>query len=128
MLLFSHYIVSFWKDVKKLNSSSILLATKVGDVIGNRNITHLWQEHFSTLLNGVQNTDSREFVSEHIEHIILSKLPVLYTVSIKYLGYTFSSNNYDDNDILKQIRMLYCRSNRLVRLFSKCSKPLLLEL
>ena len=87
MLLFSHYIVSFWKDVKKLNSSSIPLATKVGDVVGNRNITHLWQEHFSTLLTGVQNTDSREFVSEHTEHIILSKLPVLYTVSIKYLGY-----------------------------------------
>ena len=26
------------------------------------------------------------------------------------------------------MRMLYCRSNRLVRLFSKCSKPVLLEL
>ena len=41
---------------------------------------------------------------------------------------TFSSNNCDDNDMLKQMRMLYCRSNRLVRLFSKCSKPVLLEL
>ena len=39
-----------------------------------------------------------------------------------------SSNNCDDNDMLKQMRMLYCRSNRLVRLFSKCSKPVLLEL
>ena len=26
------------------------------------------------------------------------------------------------------MRMLYCRSNQLVRLFSKCSKPVLLEL
>ena len=26
------------------------------------------------------------------------------------------------------MRMLYCRSNRLVRLFNKCSKPVLLEL
>ena len=25
------------------------------------------------------------------------------------------------------MRMLYCRSNRLVRLFNKCSKPVLLE-
>ena len=32
------------------------------------NITHLWQEHFSTLLNSVHNTDLKEFVSEHIEH------------------------------------------------------------
>ena len=42
--------VAFWKDVRKLNSSSIPLATKVGDAIGNKNITQLWQEHFSTLL------------------------------------------------------------------------------
>ena len=30
-------------------------------------------------------------------------------------------NNCDDADILKQMRMLYCRYNRLVRLFNKCS-------
>ena len=60
--------VAFWKDVRKLNSSSIPLATKVDDAVGNKNITHLWQEHFSTLLNSVHNTDSKEFVSEHIEH------------------------------------------------------------
>ena len=58
----------------------------------------------------------------------LSKLPVLYTDFIKYLGYTFSSNNCDNNDMLKQMRMLYCRLNRLVILFSLCSKPVLLEL
>ena len=54
--------------------------------------------------------------------------PIMYTDSIKYLGFTFTSNNCDDADILKQMRMLYCRSNRLVRLFNKCSKPVLLEL
>ena len=63
-----------------------------------------------------------------IPPLYLNKLPVLYTDSIKYLGYTFSSNKGDDNDMLKQMRMLYCRSNRLVRLFSKFSKPVLLEL
>ena len=52
----------------------------------------------------------------------------MYIDSTKYLGFTFTSNNCDDADILKQIRMLYCRSNRLVRLFNKCSKPVLLEL
>ena len=54
--------------------------------------------------------------------------PIMYTDSIKYLGFTFTSTNCDDADILKQMRMLYCRSNRLVRLFNKCSKPVLLEL
>ena len=43
-------------------------------------------------------------------------------------GFTFTSNNCDDEDILKQMRMLYCRSNRIVRLFNKCSKLVLLEL
>ena len=38
---------------------------KVGDAVDNKNITHLWQDLFSTLLNSVHNT---EFVSEHIEH------------------------------------------------------------
>ena len=59
--------------------------------------------------------------------LYLNKLPVLYTDFIKYLGCTFSSNNCDDNDMLKQMRMLYCRSNQLVRLFNKCSKPVSLE-
>ena len=58
----------------------------------------------------------------------MNSLPILYADSIKYLGFIFTSNNCDDSDILKQMRMLYCRSNRLVRLFNKCSKSVLLEL
>ena len=58
----------------------------------------------------------------------MNSLPIKYTDSIKYLGFTFTSNKCDDADILKQMRMLYCRSNRLVKLFNKCSKPVLLEL
>ena len=46
----------------------MVIIAKVGDAVGNTNITHLWQEHFSTLLNSVHNTYSKEFVSEHIEH------------------------------------------------------------
>ena len=58
----------------------------------------------------------------------MNSLPILYADSIKYLGFIFTSNICDDSYILKQMRMLYCRSNRLVRLFNKCSKPVLLEL
>ena len=60
----------------------------------------------------------------------MNKLPVLCSDSIKYLGYTFSSssNNCNDIDMLKQMRMLYCRSNRLVKLFSEYSKLVLIEL
>ena len=55
-------------------------------------------------------------------------MPISYTDSIKYLGYIFSNNNNDDAEMLRQMRLLYCRSNRLVRLFSKCSKTVLIEL
>ena len=58
----------------------------------------------------------------------MNTLPIMYTDSIKYLGFTFTSNNCDEADILKQMRMLYCRHNCLVRVFNKCSKPVLLEL
>ena len=60
--------------------------------------------------------------------LFMNSLPILYADSIKDLGFIFASNNCDYSDILKQMRMLYCRSNRLVRLFNKCSKPVLLEL
>ena len=40
----------------------------------------------------------------------------------------FSNNNNDDAEMLRHMRLLYCRSNRLVRLFSKCSKTVLIKL
>ena len=39
----------------------------------------------------------------------------------KYLGFTFCSLNKDDKDILRQMRSVYARSNRILRMFSHCS-------
>ena len=58
----------------------------------------------------------------------INSLPISYTDSIKYLGYIFCNNNNDDAEMLRQMRVLYCRSNRLVRPFSKCSKTVFIEL
>ena len=44
-----------------------------------------------------------------------------YTDDIKYLGFTFSSDQKDDKDLLRQLRLLYTKSNRLLRLFYHCS-------
>ena len=44
-----------------------------------------------------------------------------YTNSTKYLGFTFSSDKKDDNDMLRQLRILYTKSNRILRLFNCCS-------
>ena len=40
-----------------------------------------------------------------------------YTDKIKKLGFTFCSDKKDDNDMLRQMRILYTKSNRLLRLF-----------
>ena len=44
-----------------------------------------------------------------------------YADNVKYLGFTFSSDQNDDNDIIRQLRMLYTRFNRVLCLFHHCS-------
>ena len=51
-----------------------------------------------------------------------------YTDSIKYLGFTFSSGKKDDNDMLRQMRILYTKSNRLLRQFHCSSTDVKLTL
>ena len=60
----------FWKYVKKVATSKIPLATKVGGAIGDEQISDMWHHHFSDLLNSVHNTDSKSFVSEHIDDML----------------------------------------------------------
>ena len=59
--------------------------------------------------------------------LFTNALPIMFIDSIKYLHFALH-NNCDNADILKQMRMLYCRSNCLVRQFNKCSKTVLIEL
>ena len=46
---------------------------------------------------------------------------LLKYTDIKYLGFMFSSDQKDEKDLLRQLRMLYTKSNRLLRLFYHCS-------
>ena len=47
--------------------------------------------------------------------------PLRFVNETKYLGFTFCSLNKDDKDILRQLRSVYARSNRILRIFSHCS-------
>ena len=40
---------------------------------------------------------------------------------VKYLGHIISADLSDDKDIMKHKRMLYCKSNLIMKSFSKCS-------
>ena len=51
-----------------------------------------------------------------------------YADNVKYLGFTFSSDQNDDNDILRQLRMLYTKFNKLLCLFHHCSVDVKLAL
>ena len=58
---------SFWKEVKKLNSSPPL-ASSVGGVSGAEGIGQLWKNHFSGILNSVQD--------QSLKSSVLSKLTI----------------------------------------------------
>ena len=51
-----------------------------------------------------------------------------YTAYTKYLGFTFSMNVQDVDDMLRQMRTLYIRSKKLLRTFYHCSIDVNLEL
>ena len=51
-----------------------------------------------------------------------------YSSHTKYLRFTFSMNVQKDDDLLRQMRTLYIRSNKLLRTFYRCSIDVKLEL
>ena len=67
--LYNRDSTSFWKDVRKMASTKISLATKVGDAVCTVYITAMWQAHFSELLNSVHDTGSKSFVCEHVDDV-----------------------------------------------------------
>ena len=60
-------------------------------------------------------------VSLHLDR--LNRIP-----ETKYLGYLLSGDQSDDEDIAKQMRTLYIRSNKLLRMFSYCTIDVKMEL
>ena len=58
----------------------------------------------------------------------IKNMPLVYVDSIKYLGFTFSRNHKDDDDMLRQMRTLYARSNRIIWIFHNCSAKVLIDL
>ena len=53
-------MTKFWKDVKK--NSNVSLATNVDSSVGNTEIAEMWKCHYKSLLNSVQNKESKKSV------------------------------------------------------------------
>jgi len=69
-------------------------------------------------------------------NVVCDKFPVFmlsgqclqFTTEFKYLGHIVNNDCTDDNDIKREIRNLYARSNILNRRFSRCSRKVKLML
>ena len=63
-----------------------------------------------------------------LPYLHITNVPISYVDSVKFLGFTFAGAHRDDNDILRQMRTLYARSNRLLRIFHGSNTKVLIEL
>ena len=53
--------------------------------------------------------------------VFIGDVALKFTKEAKYLGFTFNDSKCDDSDMLRQMRLLYAKSNTLLRTFSHCS-------
>ena len=51
-----------------------------------------------------------------------------YVVTFKYLRFVFSENKKDDADMLRQLRSLYAKANRITHMFHYCTVDVKLSL
>ena len=53
---------------------------------------------------------------------------IFYVEKTKYLGYMCTNDKQDDVDMLRQLRLLYMRSNKIICMFHFCTIDVKLEL
>ena len=61
-------MATFWKEVRRLNSSSPL-APSVDGISGEAKIADMWKDHFSYILNSVNNTEKKYFVLQQFSTV-----------------------------------------------------------
>ena len=53
--------------------------------------------------------------------VYLNSHIINYVKETKYLGYIFTNDKQDDVEMLRQLRLLYMRSNKTLRMFHFCT-------
>jgi len=67
--------------------------------------------------------DRNKIVCTTFPKFILGSLPLQFVSEFKYLGHMITNDLSDDNDIQREVRNLFVRTNILARRFSRCSMP-----
>jgi len=65
--------------------------------------------------------DKRKVVTSVFPCFKMNNLDLKYVDEFKYLGHIISNNERDDNDVLREVRAMFTRTNILARRFSSCS-------
>ena len=133
--------ISHWTLFKKLIACNtpVLIVRILMDWYQRQSICVKWgkrtSEHFS-IINGVRQGG---VLLPQLFAIYMNDLSVCLTVYLngniidyvektKYLGYMFTNDKQDDVEMLRQLRLLYMRSNKIIRMFYFCTIDVKLEL
>ena len=73
-------------------------------------------------------SDKNKIVSGNFPNFTVNGQVLKFVSEFKYLGHIITNTDNDDNDIHREIRNLYVRTNILIRRFSKCSTMVKLHL
>ena len=60
--------------------------------------------------------------------LYLNGIIIDYVEKTKYLGYMFTNDKQDNVEMLRQLRLLYMRLNKIIRMFYFCTIDVKLEL
>ena len=131
-------MIEFWKVIKKTTNSNISLATNIDVSVGDTEIAEMWINicYDFSIQNNLSFNSTKSFCmvfKPRLYNVLCRTFYVNteildYAANIKYLGFTFSFDKKDDNDMLRQIRVFYTKANRLLRLFHCCSTDVKLAL
>jgi exonuclease III len=62
-------MTAFWKSIKTLNNKNLPLATSINGITGEENISEMWSQHYSGILNCVNNISRKGHVQSVLHSI-----------------------------------------------------------
>lgn len=88
-------------------------------------MTVLYAKKHNIVFNSSKSTGMlfkpKQFSLSTSPTVLLGNMTVCFSDSVTYLGVKLNSSLTDNDDILRQVRSVYCAANKLKAKFSKCS-------
>ena len=116
-------MVSFWKGIKKENTSRLPLPSKVDNCVGEEEISNMWQIHYQSLLNSVESTQHKASVKLETTNILntskISFTPIDISNAFKSLklGKAYGVNGVSAEHFLHAHNVLHVLLSLLFRSF-----------